>query len=288
MALLTIGSLFSGIGGLELGLEGAGLGPTLWQVERDPYCQEVLSKHWPSATRFDDVRGVGTGTLQPVQLICGGFPCQDISVAGKRAGLAGERSGLWREFARIVGELRPPFVLVENVAALLERGALGSVLGDLAALGYDAWWDCLPAAALGAPHQRDRLFLLAYSSAHGDRHAPAADAHADGRPDGDHQALWERCQARAARLCEVLLAQAGHPQSEVGGDAYGFSARVDWPRRPTEPQRRGEPWRTITRPCTYRKKRLSALGNAVSPPVAFAIGCLVRCVAEALRPEALA
>src|SRR5690606_28720166 len=105
-------------------------------------------RHWPDARRFDDVRTVGAHNLAPVDLICGGFPCQDISVAGKGAGLDGERSGLWVEFARIVRELRPRFVVVENVPALLARG-FGRVLGDLAACGYDAEWDCIPAAAVG-------------------------------------------------------------------------------------------------------------------------------------------
>ena len=101
---VKIGSLFSGIGGLELGLEWAGVGHTVWQVERDPFCRSILARHWPSAARFDDVRTVGAHNLEPVDVICGGFPCQDISYAGKGLGLAGERSGLWYEFARIIGE----------------------------------------------------------------------------------------------------------------------------------------------------------------------------------------
>lgn len=155
---LTIGSLFSGIGGLELGLEMAGLGPVLWQVESDVYARSVLARHWPTVTRYDDVRTVGAG-LEPVDLICGGFPCQDISLAGKGAGLDGSRSGLWFEYLRIVRELRPRYVLVENVAALLARG-IGAVLGGLAESGYDAEWDCVPAVAAGAPHRRDRLFIV--------------------------------------------------------------------------------------------------------------------------------
>lgn len=158
---MTIGSLFSGIGGLELGLELAGLGPTLFQVEREPFCREVLAKHWPASLRLDDVCAVGAHNLPAVDLLCGGFPCQDLSLAGKGAGLAGARSGLWFEYARIIGELRPRFVVVENVAALVNRG-LHAVLGSLAALGYDAWWDCIPAAAVGAPHRRDRLFVVAW------------------------------------------------------------------------------------------------------------------------------
>jgi DNA (cytosine-5)-methyltransferase 1 len=159
---LTFGSLFSGIGGIDLGLERAGM-RCAFQVELDSFARLVLQKHWPAVPRFDDVREVGAHNLPEVDLLCGGFPCQDISNAGKRAGIEGARSGLWKEFARIIRELRPRFVLVENVAALRARG-LGRVLGDLAALGFDAEWDCIPAASLGAPHLRDRLFLVAYSN----------------------------------------------------------------------------------------------------------------------------
>lgn len=175
---LSIGSLFSGIGGFELGLERAGLGPTRWQIEIDPYCRSILEKHWPNAERYDDIREIQPvhdiscdldedcmceprSPLEPVSIMCGGFPCQDISVAGNREGIAGERSGLWSEYARLVGLVRPRYVLVENVSALLVRG-MDVVLGDLATLGYDAIWDCLPAQAIGAPHRRDRLFVVAW------------------------------------------------------------------------------------------------------------------------------
>jgi len=163
--VLTVGSLFSGIGGLDLGLERAGI-VVRWQVEIDEWCRRVLAKHWPDVERFADVRECGKHNLAPVDLICGGFPCQDISFAGKGAGIDGERSGLWCEFARIVRELRPRYVLVENVSALLVRG-MGRVLGDLAACGYDAEWDCIPAAAVGAPHRRDRVFVVANSQRDG-------------------------------------------------------------------------------------------------------------------------
>jgi DNA (cytosine-5)-methyltransferase 1 len=159
---MTFGSLFAGIGGMDLGLERAGL-QCRWQVEIDDYARRVLEKHWPDIPKHDDVK-----TFPPtdpgewhVDLICGGFPCQDISYAGKGAGLAGDRSGLWYEFARIVRDLRPRYVLVENVAALLVRG-LDAVLGTLASIGYDAEWECLPASCFGFHHNRDRLFLCAY------------------------------------------------------------------------------------------------------------------------------
>ncbi len=163
---LRIGSLFSGIGGLELGLErGISNGAhTVFQVEQNAYCRAVLAKHWPDALRFDDVRTAGAAQLPACDVLCGGFPCQDVSNAGRKAGLVeGSRSGLWFEYSRIIRELRPRYVVVENVAALLALG-LDAVLGELAASGYDAEWDCIPASAVGAPHQRDRIFILAYSN----------------------------------------------------------------------------------------------------------------------------
>lgn len=164
--MIRIGSLFSGIGGLELGIEAAlserGIAHHVaWQVERDPFPRSILAKHWPKADRtVEDVTLASASNLAPVDLICGGFPCQDLSYAGKGAGLEGERSGLWSEYRRIVCELRPRIVIVENVAALLTRG-VERVLGDLAALGYDARWRCVRASDVGAPHRRERLFIVA-------------------------------------------------------------------------------------------------------------------------------
>jgi DNA (cytosine-5)-methyltransferase 1 len=158
----TVGSLFAGIGGFDLGFERAGF-KTAWQVEIDPYCQKVLAKNFPEAERFGDIRECGSHNLKPVDVICGGFPCQDISNAGLRVGIEGERSGLWKHYARIISELRPKYVLVENVAALLGRG-MGVVLGDLATIGYDAEWEVLSAADVGAPHLRERIWVLAYPS----------------------------------------------------------------------------------------------------------------------------
>ena len=158
--------LFSGIGGFSLGLERTGM-RTVAFCEVDPFCRAVLAQHWPGVPIYDDVRTLTATALRrdgiAVDLICGGFPCQDISHAGKRAGLEGARSGLWSEYRRLVGELRPRVVVVENVAALLGLG-MGTVLGDLSALGYDAVWDCIPASAVGAPHRRDRVWIVAYAA----------------------------------------------------------------------------------------------------------------------------
>ena len=157
--MYTHGSLFAGIGGFDLGFERAGF-KTVWQVEIDGFCDQVLHKHWPMARRFRDVRECGAGNLEAVDVISGGFPCQDISVIGKQVGIDGERSGLWSEMRRILCELRPRFAVMENVAALTFRG-LERVLGDLAEIGFDAEWHCVPAAYVGLPHYRDRIWIIA-------------------------------------------------------------------------------------------------------------------------------
>jgi len=133
-----------------------------WQVEIDPYAQRVLAKHWPNVRRWDDVRTWPQADTERVDCIIGGFPCQDISYAGRGAGLDGECSGLFFEAIRVVRQLQPRYVLLENVAALLSRG-LDRVVGELAQIGYDSEWHCLPAGAFGAPHIRDRVFVLGYS-----------------------------------------------------------------------------------------------------------------------------
>lgn len=154
-------SLFAGIGGLDLGLERAGM-TCAAQVEIDPFCRRVLAKHWPTVPRFPDVRTFTKDQINgQIDLIVGGFPCQDISAANHAGrGIDGSKSGLWAEFARLIRDFRPNFVFVENVANLCKRG-LKRVLGDLAACGYDAEWDVLPACEFGADILRKRLFIIA-------------------------------------------------------------------------------------------------------------------------------
>ena len=160
--------LFSGIGGFALAARTVGW-QTIGFCECDPYCQAVLQRHWPDVPIYDDVRTLDGNAIGPVDVISGGFPCQDISVSMPFGdGIRGERSGLWSEFARLTGELRPGFVVVENVAALLARG-MGVVCGDLARLGYDAEWSVISACAMGAPHSRRRVFLVAYPDSVGRR-----------------------------------------------------------------------------------------------------------------------
>jgi DNA (cytosine-5)-methyltransferase 1 len=164
--VLSTLDLFSGIGGFSLGLEATGSFRTMAFCEIEPFCQAVLCKHWPSIPIHTDITKLDGRPFVGTDVICGGFPCQDISVAGRAAGIEGARSGLWKEYARLIGEIRPRYVIVENVSALLDRG-LGRVLGDLAALGYDAEWHCIPASAVGAPHRRDRVWIVAYPVSEG-------------------------------------------------------------------------------------------------------------------------
>jgi DNA (cytosine-5)-methyltransferase 1 len=164
--MLRVLDLFSGIGGFSLGLERTGGFRTVAFCEIEPFPRRVLAKHWPEVPIYYDVRELTAERLAAdgiaVDVICGGFPCQDISASGKGAGLDGERSGLWGEIVRLAGDIRPKLVLVENVYALTFRG-LGRVLGDLAGLGMDAEWYRIPAAAVGAPHRRDRVWVVAYA-----------------------------------------------------------------------------------------------------------------------------
>ena len=155
---LTIGSLFSGIGGLELGLERSGLGRTVWQCERDSYCREILARHWPGVPCYEDVIGLDPPSAD---LICGGFPCQNLSSAGRREGLSGAKSGLWSEFRRIIGQVSPEWVVIENVHHGWRRW-VPSVRRQLAELQYDSVPLRLSASDVGAPHRRARAFVVAH------------------------------------------------------------------------------------------------------------------------------
>lgn len=160
---IKIGSLFAGIGGFELGIErGIPNTETIWQVEKEPYCRSILAKHWPDAKIYDDVRNITKENVEPVDILIGGFPCQSISVAGKQEGLANEnKSGLWWEFHRIISELRPRIVVMENVTNIVRVGGR-DVVGSLAKIGYDCEWTVISASQFGAPHLRKRWFCVAY------------------------------------------------------------------------------------------------------------------------------
>lgn len=169
---LKVLDLFSGLGGFSLGLERTGGFETVAFCEIDPFCRQVLAQYWPGVPILDDVR---TADFPAADVVVGGFPCQDVSRAGKRAGITGERSGLYRELVRAIRLVGPRYAIVENVAALLSDG-MGDVLGDLAEGGACVEWDCVPAEAIGAPHERDRVWIV--------RHAPDAAGPDDGRGDG--------------------------------------------------------------------------------------------------------
>jgi len=304
---VNVGSLFTGIGGFDLGLERAGM-RIAWQCESDEFCRRVLTRHWPGVPCFPDIKTLRADAVEPVEVLCGGFPCQDISLAGRGSGIDGTRSGLWAEYARLVRELRPRYVVVENVAALLARG-MGRVLGDLAACGYDAEWDCLPASAFGAPHRRDRIWLVAYPSSARRRqdtgstprdesaNARWAKAHdhescCDGEGRGAaHVAdskggLWwpglRSDESGARRRCEPADCGQSGGTGELQ-DADG-GALESWRVGGRAAQAGGPEWWAVEPPVGRvahgvpgRLDQLAALGNALVPQIAEWIGRRLMC-----------
>jgi DNA (cytosine-5)-methyltransferase 1 len=230
---LTVGSLFAGIGGFDLAARWMGW-RTVWHSEIDPYACAVFAQHFPESRNVGDVT-----TWQPdpagdaVDVICGGFPCQPVSVAGKRKAQDDDR-WLWPEFARVLGVLRPRFAVVENVPGLLVRG-MGDVLGDLAALGYDAEWESIPAGAVGAEHIRDRIWMVA------------------------HLVPTRPPLRRKAR--------ANGPDARRFGTRAGLAIRAT----PTGLECRGTArWRGDVHGIPRRVDRIACLGNAIVPQVAYA------------------
>lgn len=198
---MRIGSLFSGVGGLELGLERALPGSrVVWQVEIDPKCREVLALRWPDAIRYPDVRNLPLD-LPAVDLLCGGFPCQDLSSASARGdarpGLQGAKSGLWAEYAKVIGRIRPETVVVENVASGKEHW-LPQVRRDLHVLGYGSLAIPVSAADVGALHQRRRIFVVAHPYRGGESVGPL---HAQASPVCPHAiGVWHRWPAEPPHL----------------------------------------------------------------------------------------
>jgi len=224
---LRVLDLFSGIGGFSLGLERTGGFETVAFCEIEPFSRRVLAKHWPEVPQYEDVTKLTGDILRrdgiAVDVITGGFPCQDISTAGKQAGMfEGTRSGLWSEIVRLIGDLSPRYVIVENVANLLsgpseQRGGwFGRVLGDLAECGYDAEWENIPAAALGAPHRRERIWIVAYpnGSGHDRTKKPGIYCAAVGKRSSDHLGN-ESCKT------ELLAYPAQHRRAISGRGHVG-------------------------------------------------------------------
>jgi hypothetical protein len=314
MSRLTIGSLFSGIGGLELGLEWAGLGPALWQVEWEAANRHWLAQHWPDAVRHNDVCAVGAHNLEPVDVICGGFPCQPHSTAGLRKGSSDERD-LWGEFGRVIRELRPRYVVGENVPGLLTSDGgrfFNRVLSDLAEAGFDVEWDVLSAADVGAPHLRERLFIIASERvAHARRGGvqrldrPCRDG-VPPRPreGGSQQRERFRFDARGGGIA------LGHADGERGrggrerphaGDAGASGEVVPWreavPLRgadgtvrlvPADAAARGpeSPLWPVAHGVPGRVARLRAAGTAVVPQVAEVVGRMILAREQSLTESA--
>ena len=280
---MTHGSLFSGIGGFDIGFQWAGI-ETIWQVEIDDYCLKVLERHFPDAKRFSDIKKVGAHNLEKVDIISGGFPCQDISIAGKRTGITGSRSGLWSEMFRVIGELRPRFAVIENVPNLVKLG-LDRVLIDLASIGYDAEWQIISARDLGAWHLRKRIWIVAY-------------------PKSQRRALERAANQRQGFRKIDPLADAGKTLSypdQIHDDNPGYgTGKVrgerqektkiqrhisdstvqrlpDWAGKKME-----QPYPIVERDfrgmaygISHRVDRLKALGNAIVPQIAEIIGKLI-------------
>lgn len=244
---LNVLSLFAGIGGIELGLERAGM-TTVGQVELDPYCRQVLARHWPEVPRHDDVRTTAewwASEQRPrVDVICGGFPCQPFSLAGKQLGTADERWG-WPWMADVIRSVRPDYVFMENVSALVrDSWAFGAVLADLHRFGFDAEWATLFASDFGAPTPRERVYLLAY-------------------PAGINGQSWSG------------LGSGALGQSPIS--ARGLSG-LDAPTR----RREARAWLEreprvgrLAHGIPDQSQRLQATGNAVVPAVAEHIGRLI-------------
>lgn len=261
--MLTVGSLFSGIGGLDLGLERAGM-KVLWQVEIDPYASRVLAKHWPDVPNLGDVRDIDWSRVAAVDLVCGGFPCQPVSAAGKQKAQADER-WLWPEFNRCLRHLRPRFVVVENVPTLVTVAggrAAQEVFGDLAGLGYDAEWGRLSAAQFGAPHLRRRIFVVAHTR--GERQPQRTERNGATHP-GIEAPLGHDIVGLRTDVADT-------DQGRRGGRARFFGEGW-WSE--TEDGRGWEPEPDVGRVVNglpSRVDRLRCLGNAVVPQVAEWIG----------------
>lgn len=276
---LKLLDLFSGIGGFSYAAERiVGGFETVAFVEREPFCQMILNKHWPSVPIHDDIT---TFSPKPgsADVVCGGFPCQDISLAGKQAGIKeGTRSGLFYELMRVIRVVGPQYVVLENVAAILANG-LDTVLGELAEAGFDAEWACIPASAVGACHQRDRWWLVAYSK---------------GQQCHDREFAKSEKQTRtAAKPRDSYGANAPHPNGQRQQEQHPapVADRSGWPSWRDAQRRLNPDWRSyVSQPVlcrgddglSGRMDRLKALGNAVVPQVAAIPLARVLALAHAL------
>ena len=292
---VKIGSLFAGIGGFELGLERSwGNAETIWQVERDTFCQTILSKHWPQSIIYNDVKDITKDKVKPVDVLIGGFPCQDISTAGNQKGVHdGEKSSLWWEMWRIVGDLRPRIIIMENVANIIRLGG-ADVVGSLAQIGFDCEWTVISARQFGAPHFRERWFGVAYSqSIRGDIHRESTKESQEKRKTRAHPGLigeqyigegqkrsnpTTHTQRRGLQSHTIESKSPKWETSKMsqyrdGENGFGWSNNGDNNGR--------EYWKTTPYPSPFcrvddgipnRVARLRALGNAIVPQCSQWVG----------------
>ena len=264
LIVLTVGSLFTGIGGFDLGFERAWM-RVVWQAEMDPYCCRVLGKHWPDVPNLGDVTKVDWGSVPAVDVLCGGYPCQPFSLAGRREGDRDPRH-LWPPVRDAFDVLRPGWVVLENVPGHLTLG-FGQVLGELAEIGYDTEWDCLPASAFGAPHRRDRVFIVAYPNGarcETQRAQPTGSEQPKfgGHGEIQHVADPQECGGRTG-LCEDGTPRIRWDGLANSGDSFGgfWAAEPDVGR--------------VAYGVPNRVDRLRALGNAIVPQIAEHVGRMI-------------
>ena len=274
---LTVGSLFSGIGGLDLGLERAGMN-VIWQSEIDPYACRVLSKHWPEVPNYGDIKTINWGDVVRPDVICGGYPCQPFSTAGKRRGEDDTRH-LWPWVRDAISELRPKYAILENVRGHLSMGGL-TVIGELASIGYDAEWRIVSAASVGANHRRDRIIIVAYPNDTRGRTSRSAI----NRNGTQEVQEWQHESQHWFGRRSTSMANANGKWLGVNGSSRNVrqtnNARVyagvgqiaydGWQWWTTEPD-----VGRVANGIPNRVDRLKGLGNAVVPQVAEVIGRLV-------------
>jgi len=266
---MNIGSLFSGMGGIEIGFEKSGF-ETEWFVEREPYAKEILKKRFPRTKIYEDVTKIDFRKVPRVEILTGGFPCQDISNAGKRAGIKGSRSSLWNYYLKAIRQIQPKIAFIENVSALLNRG-LNVVLADLAEIGYDAEWYCVPASAVGANHQRDRIFIIAYPNSNGDRFNSSTDRREEEEIwDKDNESIISDECGKANGSREISNTNSKRLQRREKARNFEES----WKDREQQLTRQSGYWATepnvgrVAHGIPFRVDRIKCLGNAVVPQVA--------------------
>ena len=275
--MLTVGSLFSGIGGLDLGLERAGM-EVIWQSEIDPFCSKVLKKHWPKVVNHGDIRNIKWQHVERPDVICGGYPCQPFSNAGKRRGENDPRH-LWPIMFNTICNLRPRYALMENVRGHLSMG-FGTVLGDLAQIGFNAEWQVLPASAFGAPHRRDRVFIVAYPN-NARNGTPQRNLERQGQTgSGKRQYSLNEFGGRGAILADTESVQGNGGRN---GHVFG-SCATNW-LQGSIGRKSGNEWKSewktepnvgrVANGVPNRVDRLKGLGNAVVPQIAEFIGRLI-------------